>query len=135
MKRFAILLTVLLTTSLFLMACGESEPEVVKEEFTVSGYDEFRFDPESITVQEGSEVTINFINEGVIEHNWILVEESVDVLTATDVDALSGTNVGFVQPGEESNITFTAPGPGTYKMVCTVAGHAGGGMVGDFTVQ
>lgn len=138
MKRFATLLGVLLTVSLFLMACGgaeEAAPEVVTEEFTIVGYDEFRFESDNITVQQGSEVTVNFVNEGVLEHNWILVGENADLASVTDVDALSGANVGYVQPGEEGSVTFFAPGPGSYKMVCTVAGHAVGGMVGDFTVQ
>ncbi len=139
MKRFILLATVLAMSAVLLIACGggaaEEVAETITETFTVTGYDEFRFDPETLTVQNGSEVTINFVNAGVLEHNWILVSDTADVSSVTDVDALSGANVGFVQAGEEGSITFFAPGPGTYKMVCTVAGHADGGMVGDFIVE
>jgi nitrite reductase (NO-forming) len=41
---------------------------------------------------------------------------------------------GVLPAGDSNTFTFTAPAAGTYQIVCTVPGHALGGMVGDFTV-
>lgn len=129
-----------MATAIFVLAaCGGSEPEVVETpdpvtiEFVTT--DEFKWDPASITVESGAEVSIVLENQGALEHNWILARDGIDVATASDADALYGANVGYVQGGETGDLTFIAPGPGTYKYVCTVAGHAAGGMVGDLIVE
>lgn len=137
-KRIFILLLALVG-SLVIVACGGggSEPEVAAPEAIVldyEGYDEFRYDPESATVPAGSEVTVNFENAGALEHNWLLVSSRVDPLEATEADAISGATTGELAGGESSTISFTAPPAGEYQVVCTVAGHAEGGMVAEFTV-
>lgn len=135
MKRFTLFMTMLLA-GLLLVACGGSEADApAPVVFDVAGYDEFRFDPENITVDAGSQVTINFENVGMLEHNWLLVSQAVDPATATEADALAGANTGILGAGESTSITFTAPPAGTYTIVCTVPGHAVGGMVGTFTSQ
>ncbi len=135
MKRFTLFITMLLT-GLLLVACGGSEPAgPAPVSFDVAGYDEFRFEPQDITVDAGAQVTINFENVGALEHNWLLVSQAVDPATATEVDALAGANTGILGGGESTSITFTAPPAGTYTIVCTVPGHAVGGMVGTFTSQ
>jgi plastocyanin len=136
MKRLTLVIVVLLT-GLMLAACGgdtaPSGPAPVT--IDVAGYDEFRFDPNSITVDAGAEVTINFQNAGALEHNWLLVSQAVDVASATEADAIAGANTGIVGSGQSTSITFTAPPAGTYTMVCTVPGHAVGGMVGTFITE
>ena len=37
--------------------------------------------------------------------------------------------------GESTEVTFTAPGPGTYPFVCTFPGHAVAGMSGTLVVR
>ncbi|MFK7804584.1 MAG: plastocyanin/azurin family copper-binding protein [Anaerolineae bacterium] len=140
MKKITFLYLSLMATAIFVLAaCGGSEPEVVETpdpvtiEFVTT--DEFKWDPASITVESGAEVSIVLENQGALEHNWILARDGIDVATASDADALYGANVGYVQGGETGDLTFIAPGPGTYKYVCTVAGHAAGGMVGDLIVE
>jgi plastocyanin len=135
MKRFTLFITLLLA-GLLLAACGGAEPAgPTPVTIDVAGYDEFRFEPASITVEAGAEVTINFQNAGALEHNWLLVSQAVDAASATEADALAGANTGIIGAGESTSITFTAPPAGTYTMVCTVPGHAVGGMVGTFTSQ
>ena len=135
MKRLSVLV-ICLAIALLLAACGggaPSGPEAVSQ--TVAGYDDFRFEPADVTAPEGAEVTINFENEGVLEHSWVLVASSVDPLTATLEDALAGATSGTVPAGESQTFTFTAPPAGDYTVVCTVPGHAAGGMVGTLTVN
>lgn len=140
MKKISYLFVIILAAALVLLsACGGSEPEAVEEPESVTfnfvSTDEFKWNPASVTVQTGAEVNIVLENQGALEHNWILAREGVDVATASDADALYGANVGYVQGGETGNLKFIAPGPGKYLYVCTVAGHAAGGMVGDFIVE
>ncbi len=123
----------------FLAACGGSEPPPPEKPdpitITFVGTDDFAWDPVSASAQSGQEVTVILDNQGALEHNWILASSAVDPATASDADALFGANVGYAQGGETKELTFTAPGPGTYQFICTVAGHASGGMVGTFVVE
>lgn len=135
MKKLFVLLIVVMLASL-LVACGGGEtasaPEPVSLEF--SGYDEFRYDPESASVPTGAEVNVTFNNEGMLEHNWLLVSSRVEPTEAVETDAIAGATSGVIAGGETSTFSFTAPPPGDYQIVCTVPGHAAGGMVADFTV-
>lgn len=133
MKRLFVFV-VCVSIALLLAACGggaPSGPEPVSH--TVEGYDDFRFEPEDVSAPTGAEVTINFENVGALEHSWVLIPDTVDPLQATQEDALAGISSGTVPAGESETFTFTAPPAGTYTVVCTVPGHAAGGMVGTFT--
>lgn len=136
-KKFGLIFMIGLALSAVLAACGGGAEEATgpaPATFNIKGYDEFRYDPASLEMQSGSEVTVNFENEGALEHNWILVDGALDVTTVSEADAVSRANVGLVPGGETGSVVFVAPAAGDYKMVCTVAGHAAGGMVGDVTV-
>lgn len=142
MKKSPIMILVLfLAVSLAIAACGggASEPEADAGPAAVTldyeGYDEFRYDPESATVPAGSAVTVNFTNAGALDHNWLLVSSRVDPVEATEADALSGATTGELVGGESATITFNAPPAGEYLVVCTVEGHAEGGMIAEFTVE
>lgn len=120
-----------------LTACGgetEAAPEPEGVTLSISGYDTFAYDPDAVSVPTGSEVTLNFKNEGGLDHNFVLVSNSADPLTVTEANAIGGINAGTVSGGGETTLTFTAPPPGSYQYVCTIAGHAAGGMVGTLTV-
>jgi plastocyanin len=136
MKRLAILL-VLALVALFVVACGgggeSSGPEAATLDFT--GYDEFRYDPTSATVASGAQVTVNFENAGVLEHNWMLASNTIDPAEASEDDALGGAISGLIPGGATNTFTFTAPPAGTYQILCTVPGHAAAGMRADFIVE
>lgn len=88
---------------------------------TVTMNDTMKFDPATMTVAAGSEVSIHLVNAGAIEHDFSLDESDVD-------EALDG--------GDEDDFTFTAPSePGTYEYYCSVPGHAQAGMKGELVVQ
>lgn len=88
---------------------------------TVSMKDTMKFDPASITVKPGEEVTINLKNDGSIKHDFTLEVEGVK-------EVLDG--------GKSNEFTFTAPGePGEYKIFCSQPGHEPAGMVATLIVE
>ena len=87
--------------------CGSDEGNepgaAVENSLSVEAFD-FYFDPTSLAVDVGAEVTIEFTNSGSVSHSW----------TSTDLDA--EVEAGG---GEESSVTFTAPAkPGSYDYFC-----------------
>ena len=132
-KKVFALFAVLMLAALMAACGGPAGPEPVSLSF--SGFDEFRYDPTSATVPSGAQVTVNFTNEGALEHDWMLVAEGTDVNALTAEMAVSPeAHSGVIASGESNTFTFTAPAAGNYQIVCTVAGHAPAGMVAAFTV-
>lgn len=80
----------------------------------------YAFDPSTISVNKGDQVTINFSNTGGF-HDW----------------TLEGYNVKTQQigSGKQDTVTFTADKVGTFKYYCSVDGHRGLGMEGTLTVK
>ncbi len=138
MKRITLIL-ILAAVALMAAACGgntdaeESGPVLVRQ--SVTAYDSFEYDPPSMTVPAGANVTIELVNEGSLEHSWVLVADDVDPAEATAEDAINGATSGNIAGGESGRFSFEAPAAGSYQFVCTVPGHAVGGMVGPFTVE
>ena len=156
MKKTALILSVTI-----LISCGSSEKnssdvntsdnntiETVEneknwEEFTVGAVgntmSEMKFDKKNITVQAGSWVRINLVNEGVdpaMLHNIVFVKygtrkevakQSIEagpdlqfVPKSTDVIAYSD----LADPGETVVLEFEAPEKGNYEFICTYPGHS-----------
>ena len=101
--------------SLLLAACS-STPEPL--ELTLTATD-IEYDTSNINAKVTQQVNINFVNDGALEHNFIIDEFGVDNLLQ------SGDNVG---------ISFTPQKPGSYDFYCNVAGHLEAGMKGTLTV-
>jgi plastocyanin len=133
MKRLTLIATGLLLAVL-LAACsgGAAGPQAVN--LTFDGNDAFQFIPDTAEVPAGSEVTVTFNNVGVLEHTWTLIPPGLDPLIATEADMLGTAGSGVVASGETVTFAFRAPEAGTYTFVCTVPGHAAGGMVGTLRV-
>lgn len=80
----------------------------------------FAFDVETIEVNEGDVVTINFISEQGF-HDWV-----VDEFNAATKQ---------VNPGEPTSVTFVADTAGTYEYYCSVGQHRANGMIGILIVN
>ena len=59
-------------------------------------------------------------NDGSIEHNFIIKEANVEV--------------DSIQPGQSKEVTVNLK-PGTYTVMCNIAGHAEAGMQTSIKVQ
>jgi azurin len=82
-------------------------------------------------------------------HNFVLLQPGTDPATFANEGAMH-RGADFVAPGqagrvvsktpmagagETVEVTFTAPGPGSYPFVCTFPGHAVAGMTGTLVVR
>jgi Cu+-exporting ATPase len=80
-----------------------------------------RFEPADVTVTASRFAVLTFTNEDSVFHDW-----SVEGLANVDVPA---------RPGQTARLRFLVDEPGTYRIVCTVPGHAEAGMTGTLTVE
>jgi len=70
----------------------------------------------------GQAVSIQFKNEGTMEHTFTIPLMHVDT--------------GGLLPGNSKQITFTAPStPGTYDVLCAMGGHLQLGMKASIVVE
>ncbi len=159
---------------LFLMACGgntdskkettdtttktekveesKSEtPEPVEIKLIAKGENmaEMAFEPKSLTVEAGQEVTLHFTNNSsdpAMLHNFVLIPEGIGEEVATEGIKAGADNdyipddkriiahTKIATNGEEIVITFTAPAAGNYHYICTYPGHYPA-MVGRMVVN
>ncbi len=134
MKKNLFLFALVLSLSLILAACGgggSSASTSIKVDMV-----EFMFTPDSYTVPAGQEITIELKNSGAIEHEFVIMKFGTEVSQPFD-DNDEG-NIHWekeVAAGQTETMTFTAPTePGTYQVVCGIAGHMEAGMVGTLVV-
>ncbi len=80
---------------------------------------DLKFVPDTATAPANTPVTLTLKNESTQPHN-LSFEQGITAKTAPSVAA-----------GQSETISFTTPGAGTYKFVCSI--HPG--MVGTLTVQ
>lgn len=87
--------------------------------FDVVG-ENFAYDLETIEVNEGDVVTINFMSKDGF-HDWVVDE--FDAATEQ------------VNPGTPTSVTFVADQAGTFEFYCSVGKHRDMGMVGELIVN
>lgn len=75
---------------------------------------EFKFKLSKASAAHGA-VTFHVVNKGKLQHDF----------------KIAGKKTILLNPGKSSNLTVTLK-KGTYKYLCTVAGHAAAGMSGSF---
>ena len=97
---------------------------------------DFAFTPNQFTIPAGEEITLRVNHNGVVEHDFIVMKLGTDA--GPHFNAEDEPNVYWqvkVQPGESQTVTMTAPDqPGTYQIVCGMAGHVEAGMIGALEV-
>jgi plastocyanin len=138
-RKLLALLSLAMVAMLLLAACGDGDDNgdattpgaagdtstpaasPAGEAIHVQMLDTMRFEPDTITVSAGEEVTIELENAGAIMHNFSITEANVD----QDLDGR-----------QSETFTFTAPSePGEYKIFCDVPGHEQAGMVATLVVE
>jgi plastocyanin len=78
------------------------------------------FEVTEFSIPANTDVTVGLVNQGVLEHNFVIDE------------------LGIASPlfngGESGSVTINAPA-GEYQYYCSVIGHKEAGMVGTLTVS
>jgi len=126
------LLYVLLATTLILSACTQNTASTnIAVDMT-----DFAFTPNQYKVPAGEQITIQVTHDGLVTHDFIIMKYDMEV--GEHFNSEDEPNIYWkieVQPGESKTFTFTAPDqPGTYQIVCGMAGHVEAGMVGMLEV-
>jgi Cu+-exporting ATPase len=78
------------------------------------------FEPADVRVRTGEFVVISFTNTDPVFHDW-------------EVEGVANVDAG-ARPGQTQRIRFLAPAAGTYRIICSVEGHADAGMVGTLVI-
>ncbi len=93
------------------------------QQVTVTGTDDFRMNPSSISVNVGQPLEVTFENRGEILHDFTAQQGLARPVAIVEQGGGSGTAV----------IRYDRPG--TYKFLCAQPGHDQLGMHGTITVQ
>ncbi len=88
---------------------------------TIAAGRDLRFSPSAITAHAGEVLRVQLRNTDSDVHDW-------------SVAGVAGAHVA-AGGGATDEVVFRAPSPGTYTVVCNVAGHKEGGMVGQLMVH
>ena len=93
------------------------------EQITLTGTDDFRFNPSTITLKPGQPLQVTFQNSGEILHDFTVQQGLARPITILEDGGKSGT------------ATVTYDKRGIYKFFCSQPGHDQAGMHGTITVQ
>src|SRR5687767_6191968 len=136
MKKVFVIPALLLAFSL-LAACAATDGSDGPSKTLKIDMSEFMFLPRDVSVPAGQQITLDLKNSGSIEHDFIILKKGV-VLQGKFDHEQQMDDVYFhaeLDSGKADEYTFTAPtDPGTYVIVCGIAGHFQAGMAGTLTV-
>lgn len=123
----------LLLAGLVLSACGGGPGTA---ELTVD-MAEFMFEPAQLSVPANAQVTLNLSNSGSLEHELVIMKMGEEVTAPVNEDTIEEKVFWEheLEAGESETLQFQAPSePGTYQIICGIAGHLEQGMEGTLTV-
>jgi plastocyanin len=129
MLKGASVIAAVIVGALLLGACGEDDGGGDSGDAVELVAQDFSFDPTTLDLPAGEEVTVSLVNEDDAEHSFTV--DDLDVETEAE-------------GGESSEVTFTAPDEGTVEFHCkyhpdqmtgeiSVDGSSAGGGGGDST--
>jgi len=123
-----------------LSACGGA-PQLVNE--VTLQLTDFAYSSPSITIPAGEPVKLTLINNGAIEHDFVIEKVNVKFDLKQDGGSTEhhahGTQENYdlhisALPSKTSVAQIAIDEPGTYKFFCSVEGHLEAGMIGELTV-
>jgi plastocyanin len=138
MRRRRLVLAAMAAPVVLLAACGDDDDDgdegaSTSIEATAS---EFKFDPDGWTVPAGEEFTIDFSNDGTVEHEWAVLKLDDDIESEADfAEDKVLFEVEAIPAGESTTEQFTVDDAGTYQVICAIETHFDAGMEGELTVE
>jgi uncharacterized cupredoxin-like copper-binding protein len=109
--------------ALLVVTAGRAPPAAAADVNVRIKAGELYFEPKAVTAPAGP-LTFEVTNEGAIEHNFVLEQPAKGVIAQVPV----------IAPGATERVTASVA-PGTYRIVCSLPGHAEAGMVAELTVR
>lgn len=109
-RAFTLLCTLVLAVVVLVLACNASAAPAVSARLQVATRPEteLAFDPASVIAPAHVRVSLTFTNASTMDHNLVLLSP------------LDGATDPIVPPGASDAVEFDAPGPGTYRFVCSI---------------
>src|SRR3972149_5646691 len=100
---------------------------------------EFAFTPKNLTFEAGKPYKVQLVNVGAVKHEFTAGDLFASVDWRKAESAASEVKVPFfteieVFPGKQVDLYFVPITPGTYEVLCEIAGHLEAGMKGTATV-
>ena len=131
-KHVRISLLAVSVFALLAVATAQAKPARVATTVTVTAGkpSEFGFKLSTKTVKTGS-VTFNVTNSGTVPHDFRVCSAPVKNDAA---NSCVGHGTKLLSPGQSAKLTVNFTKAGTYEYLCTVPGHAIGGMKGVLKV-
>ncbi len=98
---------------------------------------EFMFEPKTFTVPAGQEITLELVNKGAIEHDFVILKKGVTAEGNFDHNANLEVILfeARLDPGKSGTFTFTIDEAGEYQVICSIPGHLAAGMAGKLVVK
>ncbi len=135
---------------------GDDTPEATTE-VSITGTDELAFDPDSLVVPAGEEVSLDLTAQSTVEHDLVMADAAGAVMVGDegheddgghdeagepaeehDDDAMdmeeSDVHIAHADAGATVSTTFMVEEPGEYVLFCSVPGHRSAGMEATLTV-
>ena len=128
-----LLIVVFMWTILFLpVAYGENPNNSISVTAT-----DFQFMPNTWSIASGQDIALSFTNNGVQEHEWVLLKQGAEVtLPFNDDDEEKVFWEMEAGPGAIKEGIFSAPlQSGTYAIVCGKPRHIERGMTATLIVR
>jgi uncharacterized cupredoxin-like copper-binding protein len=147
MKRIILLGLIILPLAFVACASGGTAETAPEPKAVTLIATDIAYDIEQIDVSAGQTVELTLDNQGVLEHDFTIVEipladevttiEEAGEMEAHDAEhAAEENDVHIAAPtADQGTIAFTPAAPGEYVYYCTVSGHREAGMEGVLIVE
>ncbi len=132
MSRVPVLMVACLVVGALAAPVALAKPTLVTNITVTAGKpSEFHFILSKSTAKRGI-ISFKITNKGAIPHDFKLCSKASSSAVAV---TCTGRATKLINPGSSATLRVTVLLKGTYEYLCTVPGHAAGGMKGLFKVS
>ena len=101
---------------------------------------DIEFTPKTITVRKGETVKFEIVNNGKLDHEFVLGDSTEQIDHDKEMAANPGMKMDHVNgvgvaPGQSARLVWTFTKSGTLQYACHVPGHFVAGMVGQLKIK
>jgi uncharacterized cupredoxin-like copper-binding protein len=123
------------------LAVGQAGyPDEADRKIEVSTLDSMKYEPDSITVEEGETIHFVITNEGKLPHEFTLGDEAAQEEHSKEMGggmtmAHDHPFAVYLEPGQTKELTWNFTNPGEFIYGCHVPGHYDAGMKAPVIVE